>query len=261
MKQTLLEIVQTILEEVDGDTVNSISDTEESEQIAGFVRTVYRNMMSNSVWPHTRRAIALTPRSDSDFPTHMVVNDNVKELVSIRYNKIKSGETKKNYVLLKYKDPDEFLNILNKRDSTATNIDTIIDDSGIELLIKNDKAPEYYTSFDDVNVIFDSYDSDVDSTLQESKLQAQGYIIPVFTLEDDFIPDLPPDAFAKLIEETISRVQLKMRQFQDIKSEQESQRQSRYMSRRNWVVKGGINYPNYGRNKSYTPNNKPDRSN
>lgn len=249
MKYTLLDIVQTILEEIDGDTVNSITDTEESEQIAGFVKSVYRNMMSNSTWPHTRRAVALTPRSDSAYPTHMTINEDVKEMISIRYNKIKSGETRKNYVLLKYKDPDEFLNILNKRDNSATNVDVIIDDSGIELLIKNDKAPEYYTSFDDVNVIFDSYDSDVDTTLQESKLQAQGYIIPAFSLEDGFIPDLPTDAFAKLIEESISRAQFKLRQVQDIKSEQESQRQSRYMSRRSWVLKGGINYPNYGRKR------------
>ncbi len=250
MTQTLLEIVQTVLEEIDGDTVNSITDTEESEQIAGFVKTVYRNIMSNNTWPHTRRAVTLTARSDSAFPSHMLVNEDVKEMISIRYNTIKNGETRKKYTLLTYKDPDEFLNILNRRDSTATNVDTIIDDSGIELLIMNDKAPQYYTSFDDENLIFDSYDSAVDSTLQANKFQAQGYVIPTFTLDDDFIPDLPIDAFSMLIEEVISRAQLKLRQVQDAKSEQESQRQRRSMSRKNWVVSGGIRYPNYGRNRT-----------
>lgn len=252
-KPTLLELVQEVLVEIDGDEVNSISDTEESEMVAQMVKTVYSNMMSNTTWPHTRRAVGVTSRSDNSYPTHMTLDSNVKELVSVRYNKIKNGETRKNYVLLQYLEPDHFLNKINKRDNTKSNIDVIIDDSGIELLIQNDKAPEYYTSFDEVNMIFDSYDSDVDSVLQTSKLQVQAYIIPAFTLSDSFVADLPVDAFSMLREEVISRAQLKLRQFEDIKSEQESQRQSRWMSRKNWAVSGGIKYPNYGRVRNLAP--------
>src|SRR5690606_20172822 len=135
---------------------------------------------------------------------------------------------------------------LNARDNTSDNVDIIIDPSGIDLMISNNKAPEYYTSFDDLNLVFDSYDKEVDDSLQESKVQAQAYIIPQFTIADTFIPDLPPDAFAYLVEESISRCQLKMRQFQDVKSEAEAQKQSRWLSQSNFVVKGGIKFPNYG---------------
>lgn len=249
MKQTLLEIVQDILSDIDGDEVNSISDTEEAEQVARHVRNAYRAIVSNTTWPHTRRAVALTPRSDSDFPTHMTLNEEVKELISVRYNKAEVGETRKDYHELTYLDPDQFLNKINKRDNDDATVDVVIDDSGIELLITNDKAPEYYTSFDDVNIIFDSYDSDVDSTLQESKLQAQGYIVPTFSLTDSFTPDLPVDAFSLLYEESVSRCQLKMRQFQDAKAESESTIQGRRMSRKAWSVAGGIQYPNYGRRR------------
>lgn len=249
MKQTLLEIVQDILSDVEGDEVNSISDTEESEQVARHVKAAYRAIVSKSVWPHTRRAVALVPRSDSSFPTHMTVKEELKELISVRYNTAKLGETRKTYKELSYLDPDKFLVKLNARDNDSATVDVVIDDSGIELLINNNKAPQYYTSFDDVSVIFDSYDSAVDSTLQASKLQAQGYIIPEFTISDDFIPDLPVDAFSLLYEESVSRVQLKMRQFQDQKAEAESQKQSRWQSRKSWVVAGGINYPNYGRQR------------
>lgn len=250
---TLLELVQDVLSDIDGDEVNSISDTEESDQVARIVKNTYNSIVSNSNWPHTRRAVALIPRSDNAFPTHMSAIDELKELISVRYNIVEFGSTRKNYRLLTYKDPDEFLNILNKRDNTKSNVDVIIDDSGIELLILTDKAPEYYTSFDDRGVVFDSYDSAVDSSLQASKTQAQGFIIPSFSLTDSFVPDLPPDAFAKLREESVSRAQFKLRQLQDFKSEQESQRQSRWLSRKNWIVEGGIKYPNYGRKSARLP--------
>ncbi len=247
MKQTLLELVQDILSDIDGDEVNSITDTEESEQVARHIKAAYRSIVSNTNWPHTRRAVALDPRSDSNFPTHMVVKEEVKEMISVRYNTMDVGDTRREYQLLRYYDPDEFLRRINKRNNDEADVDIVTDDSGIELLIFNDKDPQFYTSFDDVNLIFDSYDSLADSTLQGSKFQAQGYIIPTFTITDAFTPDLPVDGFSLLYEESVSRCQFKMRQFEDRKAEAESQRQSRWMSRKNWVVDGGIKYPDYGR--------------
>ena len=250
MAETLLSLVQSILSDMDGDEVNSISDTAESEQVATIVRNTYRALVSHTVWPHTRRAVALAPRSDNNFPTHMVVIEELKELISVRYNRAKLGATRKDYTELLWTTPDDFLRKTNHRDNASTNVDVVIDDSGIELLIINDKSPEFYTSFDDVNLIFDSYDNEVDSSLQQSKMQAQGYIIPAFLLEDSFVPDLPADAFSLLLEESTSRAQMKLRQFQDVKSEQESVKQSRYLSQKSWTVGGGIRYRNYGKTKS-----------
>lgn len=249
MSKTVLELVQTILSDIDGDEVNSISDTEESEQVARIVKSTYESIVSHTTWPHTRRAVALTPRSDSNYPTHMVFNENVKELISVFYNKADLGETRKDYKEINWVDPDDFLRKTNVRNNDETTVDVIIDDSGIELLIRNDKAPEYFTSFDDVNLVFDSYDSAVDSTLQESKFQAQAYIVPTFTMSDSFEPDLPPDAFSLLQEEATSRAQYKLRQFQDVKAEQESTKQSRWLSRKAWRANGGIKYPSYGRSR------------
>lgn len=250
MRQNLLAIVQDILSDMDGDEVNSIFDTEESEQVAKIVRSTYSAIVSHTTWPHTRRATALVPRSDSNFPTHMTLAENVKELISVRYNIASQGETRKKYFELKYLDPDDFLRKINTRNNDNEDVDVIIDDSGIELLIRNNRYPQYYTSFDDTNVIFDAYNSEVDSTLTEDKFQAQAYIIPEFRMEDTFIPDLPVDAFSMLVEEATSKCQFKLRQFQDIKAEQEATRQSRWMSRKNWRVEGGIRYTDFGRKKN-----------
>lgn len=244
---TLLEIVQDILNDMSGDEINSISDTQEAEQVANIVKKTYLAMVSNSNWPHTRRAVAVTPYSDSNFPTHMYLNDNVKELISVYYNCIKLGETRKNYKQVVYKSPDEFLNILNKRNSDSTNVTTIIDPSGIELLIITDSHPKYFTSFDDTSLVFDSYDSGVDSTLQESKFQALAYIIPSFEVSDTAEPDLPPDVLSYLIEEATSRCQMKLREFNDAEAKEEADKQARWLSRKSWRTSGGITYPNYGK--------------
>lgn len=244
---TLLEIVQEILSAMDGDEVNSISDTEESEQVARHVVATYRNLMSNSNWHTTRSALTLVARSDTNYPTHMSLGTNVKELSFINYDKRKVGETRKNYKEVKWKEPDDFLRFVNLRDNSQSNVQTVVDDSGIDIFVLNDKAPDYYTTFDDVNLIFDSFDSAVDTTLQESKTQAQGYVLPTLALQDDAVPDLPPDALALFIEKATARAQYKVRQFEDVDSERESQRQGRWMSRNNWRTHGGIKYPNYGK--------------
>ena len=245
-KKTVLRLTQDILEDLKGDAVNSISDTEESEIVAGHLKKTYENIINATNWPHTRRATAIVPRSDSDKPTHCDVSDTLKELVEVKYNKIKLGETRKVYKTIEWLDVDQFLAKINSRDNDSATVDVITDDSGIELLISTNKAPDYYTSIDDYAIIFDSYDSEVDSSLQQSKFQAYGYMTLPFLLEDSHIPDLPADAFSLLLEKATARCQLKMREFQDLSSEREARKQGAWQTRKNWTVGGGIRYPNYG---------------
>lgn len=246
---TLLSIVQEILNDMSGDQVNSINDTVESEQVASIVRSTYNAMMSNRNWPHTKRSLVISALGDTAKPTHATLDENVKELLTVFYNKVKQGDTRKLYEEVKYKDSDSFLRYVNARNSDADNVIVVEDASGIELLIIDDAAPTYFTSFDDTTLIFDSYDSEVDNTLQESKFQAQGYIFPDFDLTDDFEPDLPVEAVQALIEGAKSASQLKIRQMTDNKAEQESQRQNRWLSRKAWRVRGGIVFPDYGRKR------------
>ena len=248
MKMTLLEITQDILNDMDGDEVNSIEDTFEASQVAQIIKSTYFAMLSNRNWPHTRQAIQITPSGDSALPTHMVIQDEIKELCFINYNKIKNSETRKVYKPIKWLEPDDFLRVPNRRDNTSSNIDVITDPTGVELLIKNDLAPTYYTSFDDTQLVFDSYDAAVDTTLQQSKVQAQAYVMPTWSPQDDFIPDLPTEAFTALLEDSKSRAMLKLKQVSDVKAEQEASRQQRWLSRKAWRAHGGIQFPNYGRN-------------
>lgn len=256
-KLSVLDIVQEVLNDTDGDFVNSISDTDEAEQVASIVASTYRAMLSNRNWPHTNRTLTLTPSTDNLLPTHMVLPPNVKELLSIFYDKASLDNPLVQYREVKWKEPDDFLRFVFARNSTADNVETIVDPTGVRLLIMKDKAPDYYTSFDDNTLVFDSYDAEVDSTLQSTKTIARGYVIPEFIVSDDFIPDLPEEAFSALVEEVKSRASLKLGQKEDVKSEQEARKQNRWLARRDWRVSGGVRYPNYGRKKNVYRNPDP----
>lgn len=247
MRMTLLDLVQDILNDLDSDNVNSIMDTIESEQVAQIVKSTYYAMTSNRDWPNLKKAIRIDPYSDPSFPNYMVVQDEIKKLVFINYNKARLGESRKLYQPVKWAEPDHFLMITNRENSEDSKVDIITDPSGVEILVRNDRAPTFFTSFDDKTLIFNSYDSEVDDTLQASKVQAQAYVNPEWQHTDSFIPDLPSHAFTALLEEAKSRAMLKLKQMEDPKAEQESRRQQRWLSRNDWRVSGGIKYPNYGR--------------
>jgi hypothetical protein len=248
MKYTLLEIVQEILSDMDSDEVNSISDTAESEQIAVIVKSTFNAMMVNRDWPHTRKLVSFLASGTTALPTHLKLKSGVKRMITVTYNKVKQGETRKQYLPVKYLEPDAFLRRQNTLNSDQSNVDIITDPTGVELLIRNDISPEYYTSFDDSFMVFDSYDSEVDSTLQESKVQAMAYVLPTWVHTDTSVPDLPDDAFPLLVEESKAKSQFKLRQFVDSKAEIEAGRQNRWLSRKARKIEGGIKYPDYGRN-------------
>jgi hypothetical protein len=247
MRRTLLDMVQEILSDMDSDEIESVDDTIEAEQVVTILKATFYSMLSNRLWPHLRRSIQIDPVSDVTKPTHMKLQDEIKELCFINYNKAKSGDTRKKYESVTYLEPDQFIHKTNQNDDSKSEVLTVTDFGGIEFFVRNDTPPKYYTSFDDSYIVFDSYDSAVDSSLQNSKVQAQAYVIPSWTSSDTFIPDLPDDAFTLLVEEAKSRASLRLKQVADQKAEQEAGRQNRWLARKARRVAGGIKYPDYGR--------------
>lgn len=247
-KKTLLEIVQDILNDIDTDPVNSIDDTPESQQVAQIVKSTYEAIMSNRNWPHTAKIVRMNSSADDTKPNVMTFDENIKELISVYYNKAKNGESRLRFEEVKYIEPDDMLRIFYGRNTDDTNVVQVVDGAQI-YVIKNDCAPSYFTSFDDNTIIFDSYDSQVDSILQSSKTQVRAYVTPSFSLIDDFIPDLPEEAFVYLCEEAKSKAAYKIAQKGDEKAEQESRRQNQWLSRKAWRVNGGVKYGQYGRGR------------
>ncbi|MBL4940478.1 MAG: hypothetical protein JKY81_02300 [Colwellia sp.] len=257
MKLTLLELVQDILNDLDSDEVNSISDTTEAIQVAQIVKTAYYEILAGRDWPHLKSVINLDAVGDLTRKTTLKLPEEVTELIWLNYNKIKDGETKRRWLPVDYKYPDEFIRETNQRNSDSDTVEVMTNEDGVEYLIKNNSAPTFWTSFDDEHIVFDSYDSEVDTTTQASKSQAYAYRTPAWSVSDAFIPDLPGEAFSFLLSEAKSIASLKLNQVADEKAEQQSKRQRRRMSTKAFTAKGGIRYFDYGRKGSRGLNNRP----
>jgi hypothetical protein len=247
MKLTLLQLVQRVLNAIDSDEVNSIDDTVESSQVALTIQDCYFELISNRNWPHLRKLIRLDNVGDVTRPNYLKAPDNLKEMSFFKYEKFKDNSTRLDQQEVRYKYPDEFLRMVSGRSPDNANIQTVLDFSGTKLLVVNDQAPSYWTSFDDTYIVTDSYDLDVDTTLQGSKSQCLAYMHPTWIQTDDFIPDLPIEAFSGLLAESISTASINLKQVANAKSEQKSARQQRWLARKAWRTEGGVRVYDYGR--------------
>lgn len=249
-KPTLLQIVQDILNDLSGDEISTTNDTIESIQVKAIVQSTFYNMMTTRDWPHTRQLFQPTNQATAQLPTHFSTTDSLKELTSVYYNKSQTSQVE--YLPVKYFDPDQFLRYTNSRNTLdTTNVMIVTDPSGIQLNIAKNYAPTCYTSFDDVQLVFDSFNQQVEAWLDQTKFQMYGYIIPDWVDSDTAIVDLPIEAFPQLIEEAKSACAVKLRQQPDQKAEQEAERQRKWMARKDWTIAGGIKFPDYGRRGRY----------
>ena len=116
-------------------------------------------------------------------------------------------------------------------------------------MILKDKATDFWTSFDDVHIVCDSYDNLEDTTLNKSKSACTAYIIPVFERSDESVPNLPAEAFPALVAEAKSTAFYAVKQMANEKEEKRSIMQQRWLSRKAWRAKGGVQYPDFGRKR------------
>ena len=245
-KQTLLEMTQHILSSMDSDSVNAYAETIESEQIAFVIKDAYFNLINNLDIPEHLGIITLTALGDTSKPSHMLIPDGVRAIKDVKYNVIKSGETRVQYSNMIYKDPDEFLNSNLSRNSTDTNVQTVSITGG-KLFIINDKRPETFTSFDDQYLIFDSFDNGIDSTLQQSKFMVRAVKEPVWTMSDSFTPDLDANLFPLLLNEAKSLAFVEVKQTTNPKAEQYAKRQWTRWANDRSNLDNTMKGPDYGR--------------
>jgi len=186
MRMTLLEIVQNILSAADGEEVTSISDTVESAQCAMEVENAYYELIANEKVPVHCSLIKFEALvAPTDHPNVIRCKDAVDGFKWIKYNIQTTSDPK--YVPVKRLTTEEFMERVLSNSSGTLVKDVTTD---LPYYIPSDKHPEYYTMFDDEHLVFDSYNSSVDTTIQESKLMGWGQTYPTFTQSDSFTPDL-----------------------------------------------------------------------
>lgn len=249
-KLTLLNMVQNILSDMDSDEVNSISDTVESSQVATIIETTYYDLISNKTIPEHLTLVQFEALADSTKPNYLQYPATATQIEWFKYDCRDSvSDTKINYQTIQYLDPTEFIEFVNNRDSSDSNVSTITDLSGIKLLIKKNENPSYWTSFDDEYIICDSYDSSIENTLQKSKTQGYAKLEPTFSLTDNFIPDIDIDLFPLLLSTAKSIAFLTLKQQSNPAANAASRNHLvRHQNNRHRLnAANKVYYPTYGR--------------
>jgi hypothetical protein len=198
-KTTLLEIVQGILSEADGDEVNNISDTVESDQVSRVVQSEFLTIVDEFDLK-TAETLTQLDATTSATPTQMTRPEGFHSIEKIWYDKRTTSGGDPDFKEVYFKDPEEFLELTMRRTASDTNVTTqTLGNSSYALQIINDAAPTYWTileGYDDI--VFDSYDSGLDTNLQASKSLAKGVQRPTLTLANASVPDLPQNLMSLL---------------------------------------------------------------
>tara|TARA_B100000530_G_scaffold287457_1_gene202705 strand:+ start:664 stop:1386 length:723 start_codon:yes stop_codon:yes gene_type:complete len=222
MKSTLLQVVQSILSDMDSENVNSLSDTVEAQQIASVVEDTYFNIIAARDIPEHNKLIALVSLSDNARPTHFTYPARTKELIRLDYNI--GTASSQDYREIVYVSPLEFIDRMSETDLKVTTVD-----QSMELFVANDTDPSYYTSFNDNHIIMNSYDVSVEAHLAANKTRAFCSIYPTFSQTDSFAIDLDQTLMPLLLAEAKSTCMSLFKGGSDPKVEQSARRLKSYV--------------------------------
>lgn len=285
MKLTVLEMVQSILSSMSSDEVNSISDTVESMQVARIVQQKYYDIINRLDLPNHEQLIQLQPSINPSLPVVMYVPDGIAEIKWLKYfdSNVLDGNTADDfahdlntdltntltsagvappgYLYITLLPNDDFINMVTAFSPQDTNVFsyTLSDNSNqfpgnFTFYAKNDQQPIYGTILSNYYVLFDGYDNSQDSTLQASKTMALGMVIPVFLLEDTFIPDLTEEQFPLLLNEAKSLAFFELKQQGHPLAVQETKRGWSTIQQKKAVINRPTYFdelPGFGRKRGY----------
>lgn len=245
MKYTLLEIVQDILSSTDGDEINSISDTTEAQQIVTIVKTVYDDILARGDLAVYKTLFNLDASTDALKPVLMTKPNNIDDIYWLKYDRIQLGMTDPAWAEICFLPLDEFIRMSQMMNPSETNISSMtlvsVDGFTFTFNFNTDRSPTYYTSFDDDTLIFDGYDSAVETTLQTHKTLGFGSKVATFVASDTFVPALQPGQFSLLLNEAKSLAWSELKQTAHPKAEQTARRNWRHLAKTRQAV------PNLGR--------------
>lgn len=232
-KLSLLDMTQNILSALDSDPVSSIDETVEAVQVAELVKEAYFELLSQRDWPFLFQLAPLQALGDTSNPTKMKIPDTWNKVKWVKYNKKE----------VTWVDPQTFNDIITNRVEQTG----VINANGYVI----NQDPQYWTSYDDQFLIFDGYNSSVDSTLQASKSSAYGTQQASWTHTDNFIPAIPEKFFPTLLAEAKSQAFVNLKQQSNAREERKATRGRMAMRNDSWKNENGeVKYNtrvNYGR--------------
>lgn len=241
MRLTLLEMVQHILSAMGSDEVSNYDDTVESYQVALLIKQAFYDCAVELGLPEHDSLFQLTASGDSNKPCLMTVPNTVTRLDQILYDNKEDSDTTSAYKEVKWMDFDEFLKMQTALDGESTSYvgEQVVTNNSQSFNVKyrKDMFPTYFTSPDNVTIVFDGYRSDVDTTLAAAKTMCYGAVYPSFTLSNSAYPDLDATQFPYLLAKAKTRAFKELKQQNNEESAAETRKQKIIVQKRKDTLK------------------------
>lgn len=222
MKYTLLDLTQNILSSMDGDEINSISDTVESRQVVEVIKATYFNLVALAELPRDNDLFQLVASGDATLPVTMTLPDNAQAVFWVKYDYANADDDTVNYQEVHPLPFADFIVMATNMNPDETEVISYEYTNGSAtwtLYCRNDVPPRYYTTANDGTILFDAYDSNVDSTLQSSKTMVYGQLAMPWTDNDTFVLPLDDKQFQRLLNEAKALAYAEIKQTAHAKAE------------------------------------------
>lgn len=257
MKRTLLELTQDILASMDGEEVTDIADTSESASVANIVRQNFYEIASNFKLPEHHTFFALTETSSST-PTMMTKPSDVMSISWIKYNYILTGHTDPEFNEVAFMPKNDFFRMLdgfNTDYDTIDSYDATISGGTFPIKYINDKMPQYYTSYDDNTLVFDSFDVGEDTFLRANKTWCWGLKEASWSHTSSHTPALDHKLSNLLFQRAKSQCFMELKQVEQPSAERKARRAELTLNKEKhdinadnvWYYHNPAQLPNYGR--------------
>lgn len=207
MPMNLQEMTERVAEFVNADKVDSINDTDESLRIATIIKETYEEMVLSKEIQTALELFKLQSASTLSAKTCLLIPDEALTLDIVKYTH-KDGKI----YSPQYMEPMEFIDWTLGLDTTQEHVETVTDkESGAVYNIRTDKDPSFYTIISGKYLIFDSYNSEFENTLQGRHCICYGHTLPAFELKDAFVPDLQEQQFPILLSRAKTAADMELR--------------------------------------------------
>ena len=256
-KRTLLEMVQSIMSDMDSDAVTSINDTVESLQVASVIRDVYEQIVTDTAIPEDQTLGRLDTVSLVDHAgsiNYFQIPDSAERIYWLQYDIIDVGQTNPAYHDLEFMEPHDFIKYVNRNVAGTDTIATTDPVSGFQYHIPKLVAPRWYTVFNDLYVAVDAINTGVDATqVLGTKTLCMMQTVPSWTMSDSFVPALDDNMFPLLLAEAKSTCFVNLKQQANPKIDKQARTQgvrlqnSKYRTQAAQKNRTGSPGPNYGR--------------
>lgn len=268
---TNVDMVNDILRELDITTVTASDDSRESTKVWYHIKSTFDDLIVRRRWDFLNIVSRLDSASDTATKKiKLLLPLGATTVHCVKYDKVITTADP-DWVELTFLEPCDFLEKVQRRKLSDSNVESIAGPDSVPLHIINDTGPTYFTRWPDEKegtdgevrsaIWFDAYDAGEATTLEVAKTSIQAFVVPVF--QDDIAnasndtQQIPARVFPVLLGEAKIAAFLNFKQDVSPKLVRDTRKLLTVMREEDVEITRERSFKNYGKNSRKQTSRRP----